>query len=394
MNDKSVLRVTTILLILYYILTVLNPRDRYADVQSATRIYPQLCMTLVIIINAFYVFVEPLFCRKLKCFYFFIGLFCIYSLTSSASFFVTVSYVVKSISGYLFTLFFYKQFVRNKDYAEKASIILCFVIMVYGLFEYQITKEETSAEAHEATSGFIYSQLFPILLIFSNRKWSPYLFLVCLVMTILSGQRMPSLLAFLYCIPAIKAYRKRFTLSRIVIVSVLFLIIALPHLVTGIENILLRNQYELDKTGTIGSGRNIFFAIVFNDFLDCSLFNQIFGNGIYSPVELIRSAYGKAIFAHNGWLDTVYQFGILGLFVFTYCIFILLSHARSMRFTHPMLSMILLFMGISWILRSSLSHGYLDLNSLPFCISLAYIIHKWELDMLSFENPNQEQNLN
>lgn len=391
MNDKSVLRITTILLILYYIFTILNPRDRYADVQSEGRIYPQICMTLVVVICAFYVFVEPIFCRKLKCFYFFIGLFWLYSFTSSASFFETLSYVVKSTSGYLFTLFFYKQFVKNKELAEKASILISFVIVVYGLFQFQITKEETIAEAHESTVGFIYSQLFPIALLFYNKRWSPYMFLVCLVMTILSGQRMPSLLALLYCIPAFIVYRKQFNLSRLLIISVVFFIVALPYIISGIDNITLRNEYELNKGGTIGSGRDLFYSLVFNDYLDCTLFNQILGNGIYSSLDLIRSVLGKSIFAHNGWLDTVYQFGILGLSIFSYCIFVLFSYARAMRFTHPVFGLIVLFMGLSWILKSSFSHGYLDLNSLPFCISLAYIIQKWELDMLSFENPSQEQ---
>lgn len=365
----------TVLLMLYYLLTVMNPRDRYAEIQSEGRIYPQICMLVVVLISLWIVFKHNIKNSVLSPFYIFIVLFWIYSLTSSVSFIDTFSYILKSTSGYVFALLFYYFFEKEEAYTIKISMLLMYTISIYGIFQYIQTREETIYGTFESPVGFIYSQLLPLILLWNKNKISPYLFIFSFVMCLMSGQRTASLLACLFCFPAFKVYRNRLNIKRLILLLIILLVFALPYINSAIDNLILRNEHDTSK-GSIGSGRDLFYSVVFEDFCDSSLFNQLFGHGLYSSLILIKKVLGQAIFAHNGYLDTVYQFGILGLLIFLLCIFKIMKFAKDNYKKQSIYCSLLIYMGVAWLVKSSVSHGYLDLNSLPFSIALAYLVYK------------------
>lgn len=375
MKSRFIPSLITFLLVLYYILTVLSPRDRYADEQATGRIYPQLCMMLVVVTSMWTILRYKLDNRTLKTFSLFIVMFWVYFFSTCVTPMETLTYILKSTSGYVIAILFYKFFKEDEAYTLKMSSIIMYAIVVYGLFTYVQTREETVYGTFESPVGFIYSQLIPLVLLLNKNKWSPYIFLVCFVMCLLSGQRTASIIALLYCIPAFKLFRSKVKVVQIIPLIVIVIFLALPYIETAVQNLILRNEHDVSK-GYVGSGRDIFYALVFNDYMDSNLLNQIFGHGIYSPVLLIKQTLGQAIFAHNGYLDTVYQFGILGLFIFILCILKVMKLAWSNLKSQREYSYLLLFMGLTWLAKSSVSHGYLDLNSIPFSIALAYLIYK------------------
>lgn len=375
MKSRFIPSFITFLLILYYLLTILFPRDRYADEQATGRIYPQLCMILVVITSIWTIVRYKHNNNTLKTFTFFIVMFWGYFFTTCVSPMETISYILKSTSGYVFAILFYKFFKEDEAYTLRISTIIMYAIVVYGLFTYVQTREETVYGTFESPVGFIYSQLIPLVLLLNKNRWSPYIFLISFVMCLLSGQRTATIIALLYCFPAFKLFRSQVKIKDIVPLIVIVVFLALPYIETAVQNLILRNEHDVSK-GYIGSGRDLFYAIVFDDYRNSDLFYQLFGHGIYSPVLLIKQTLGQAIFAHNGYLDTIYQFGILGLFIFIFCIFRVMRLAWTNIKIQKEYSYLLLFMGMTWLAKSSVSHGYLDLNSIPFSVALAYLIYK------------------
>ena len=69
-----------------------------------------------------------------------------------------------------------------------------------------------------------------------------------------------------------------------------------------------------------GSGRGEIWKMVYNDFKKSSLINKVFGHGIQSVLKNIRP-FDKALFAHNSFLEYLYDLGIIGLLMLVTIVF-------------------------------------------------------------------------
>jgi hypothetical protein len=65
-----------------------------------------------------------------------------------------------------------------------------------------------------------------------------------------------------------------------------------------------------------GSGREVFWAIIGQEWLGDDLTTKLIGNGPHSVYELTGELWFAEIPAHNDWLNLVYEFGIIGVLAF------------------------------------------------------------------------------
>jgi len=65
-----------------------------------------------------------------------------------------------------------------------------------------------------------------------------------------------------------------------------------------------------------GSGREIFWAIIGQEWLGDDLTTKFIGNGPHSVYELTGELWLAEIPAHNDWLNLLYEFGIIGMLAF------------------------------------------------------------------------------
>ena len=138
------------------------------------------------------------------------------------------------------------------------------------------------------------------------------------------------------------------------------------------SNIMNRMDVEANS-GAVGSGRSIFWAILLIDFFDHNIFRIFFGNGLFSTQTLLMQKYGMAIDAHNGWIQNLYVFGILGLILYARTVFILFKQNRIVNKILPKYTNVLLVCFLIFITKCSTSHGNWDISVMPFALVIAYI---------------------
>lgn len=61
-----------------------------------------------------------------------------------------------------------------------------------------------------------------------------------------------------------------------------------------------------------GSDRDIIWANILNRYRESDMLHKLFGHGFHAVPEIIRP-FNRYIFAHNGFLEALFDFGVLGL---------------------------------------------------------------------------------
>lgn len=151
-----------------------------------------------------------------------------------------------------------------------------------------------------------------------------------------------------------KTYRKKIqSLFGIIVLA----LIASYFIITLNEHIIDRlNRIEIDQ----GSGRLIIWESVLYSFLNSPLFNKLLGHGLNSvPTQIMP--FGKPIFAHNSYLETLYDFGIIGLIGLLFIVFtmfkFLLRLIREKDELAPTaffaMSIVLIFSSVSYFFEES-----------------------------------------
>ncbi|MGB0065907.1 MAG: O-antigen ligase family protein, partial [Terracidiphilus sp.] len=72
----------------------------------------------------------------------------------------------------------------------------------------------------------------------------------------------------------------------------------------------------LNEPGDEGSGRGVFWVIVFLHWLGADWYTKFVGFGPHSTYDLLGSQWFAEIPAHNDWLQILHEFGVLGLMAF------------------------------------------------------------------------------
>lgn len=380
------MKYTTLLIIIYYVLTMLFPSDN--PFVESQRIYPQGCMAIICLYlyydaikNRHFIMGAPI----LKMFIPLVIIGFIYIPYPSVDPFgqsvVKSNFIwfLKNFMGIPFMFYVYTQLQNEETRTMKYIYIIFAIQVIYSFYSLWYDRQMyliLDREVFDSNAGFILVSCMPMALLVENKRISLYLCLLLSAACVYSGQRSAALtaaVAFPVCYKIIKSHIK---LSDVLILGVAFLSIGLPILLISVDNILLRNEIDVAH-GQVGSGRGEFWMYVWEGFWNGDIFQIILGNGTATVPYLLVKKYGLAIFSHNGWLDYLYSYGLVGAIIYARSIFSLYKAEKEIAPLLPEYKNLMLSFFLIFLVKCSTSHGNWDISSMPMAMGIAIIAHKY-----------------
>lgn len=386
MKSKQFILITLALFVLYYILNIIFPTN-YVDIDAnAHRIYPQIVMAVLTLWIICICILKSRLILMNRFFYPYIALVLLAFIYILYPFkpVLNIEYFLKTYMGILSMFVMYIFYIHNSRATRRAIFIIFFFQILFCITsliqdKMDFTEGNSVSELFDSNAGFLLVSCIPLSLLLPNKSSRIYIYAFLILACIYTGQRSASLCAILSVPFALKTLYRNLRKKDLIILF--FLAIALsPLLFTSIQNLIARNQLDADK-GTIGSGRSIFWLMVINGFLDGNIFQILFGNGTNSVASLIEAQYGLSIGAHNGWLDILYTFGILGFSILAIIIFQFIIYAKKIRKEFNNEGTVLLILFIIYFFKASTSHGYPDISMIPFFHACSIIIGEYTLSL-------------
>ena len=224
------------------------------------------------------------------------------------------------------------------------------------------------------------------LVLFLNKQFTLEFVLITAIFTAASGKRgaILAICAIILVFLVIYFLEKKEPLKRNALL--IRTLVLFPPIICGIylvQNIFLQNLTQRmtqllsgvetsDGSVRYGSGRSNFWLKVFEGWNDSTVFNKIFGLGFFSTVSTVQERSGPAIYAHNDYLETLHNFGILGLSLF------LIFSAALIRFTVRVTKRSALLVGsiiiIGFLARSFFSGILYRTDTILFAVSSGLVL--------------------
>ncbi len=375
--------VLTVVIWAYYILTMMFPSSDEA--LAASRIYPQATMAIICIYCLITSFVyrhsilsQPVY-RSFSV------------LLLMAFIYVFVNGIDKAYDNFLtflrqnmaimFAFVWYIEMFKNPQVAKRNTILIFLMQIGYVFFNLWLDLNvgyglDQKQGIHDSNSGFLFECCIPLAIVFPIKRLRVYLYLILFTGCVFSGQRSAALAA-LACVPfAIGYLKKGIKKSDIIFLSILLAVSIIPALDIAFKNLIARQQLEIQGGYSLGSGREIFWALVWNHFWDGDILQILLGHGYGSVQKLLDATYGMAIGSHNGWLDYMYMFGLIGLviyirtFRFMYRQNQIINHSGDKDYRNIFLIIVILFM-----VKCTTSHGFWDISCMPLAMTIAITLH-------------------
>lgn len=394
---KLELQLFTIIAIAYYVLNILFPTDYAEDADNSARIYPQIAAGALAVLCLFVSFISV---RKLwkntimRAFLLLLGLSFLYVMYPMKPV-ENVVYISRTYMGILAMFTLYLILCRIKDERDwKIAIYIIYVLQLAFCLSTLIADHSAFVNSTEkefdSNAGFLLITCVPLALTIPAKRLRLYVYSLLLLACIYSGQRSAALAAVAslpFCLWYLKGSIKK---TDIIIFAAIALIVALPLLQDALQNLRVRNETDFER-GSIGSGRSIFYLLVIQGFLDGGPLHILIGNGTNSVVELLDRTYGLAIGAHNGWLDIMYTFGILGLILYGNIFIQILKRNKSTNLELPEYKNMYLIAFIIFFIKASTSHGYFDTDCIPFLTTIAMMEGFKDRRKLTHETSDSQQ---
>ncbi len=293
--------------------------------------------------------------------------------------------VLDFLKGYMAIMFMFTLYVHlhQDEKMAKRNIHIIFCVQIIYVF-YLLWLDRTMGygidakeKVFDSNSGFLFECCIPLALIFPIKRLRLYLYLLLFVGCLYSGQRSASL-AVIACFPFSANYLKQdIRRNDIIILSILLVVAIIPILTISIENLIARHNLDVAKK-SMGSGRAIFWGMVWKHFWNNDLIYILFGNGCGSVQELLKRTYGAAILSHNGWLDYMYIYGVVGLLVYAKSLLSILSNNRRINEGVSEYKNIFLIIFILFIVKCTTSHGNWDISVMPIAMTMAIILYDYK----------------
>ena len=379
------------ILYLYLISSIIFPSsENYGSTDSYgfKRLIPQLLSTLIVIITASSVFKalnkSNIIIRKFYYFalYTFIN-FILYSILKNASlYFIAEQF---KIFVWIFPIYYLYNLFSSIDeelintYLHTYIYIFLSYLMISIFQEYAFRSTgsiEIMTEGQGVYSGGAIYFIMPLIFIVFNRRWSTYLWLVGLAIAIMTAKRTPIVLLIVFGVFQLKGMLKSLKFKDYTILSIIVVVIGTYVLAQYWDMLIERNASDAERGGSYGSGREIFYYYVLDGWINSDLISQLFGHGFGSVQSLLLKKYGMAISSHNGFLDCVYVYGLLGLIIYVSIFISLFKRYSVVKKYLPQYGYVYLAFIFMWLVQNLIIHGFAGPNMIPYGIFIAYIESK------------------
>lgn len=286
------------------------------------------------------------------------------------------SYLIGSLRTFLpiYTFFLFTKLGYITEGAIKFWfwIFLAETILIY--LSYRVVLDVGGMdELRTNNRGYLFVTLLPFLYFFRNKSWLQYIIMSLIVaFTVFSIKRGAILVAAL---TTIYFFWKKFSnvaISKKIIVLISFSILLSigSHFAEGLYNNsdVFQRRVESTLEGDT-SNRDIIVLNLLDKYSNGNIFNILFGFGADSTLK-------EGLFAHNDWVEVLYNQGLLGLF-FYFCLWLVWFKIwRKQESMHTELSLLIGLIFVSNFPKTFYSMWYSNANmfvTLPIGYFLALL---------------------
>lgn len=358
--------IKAIIFLLFLILPItdhiFNPE---ADLGNSVSVSIRACLTLIMVMT-----LVARATQTLRSFYvpeFRWSLFLIFDLVVFSIIFSTDKFVFYPLIRVIYPLlafpFFYHLFKDEKGDDRAVSLFFFALITVITIITYLNSRERSmTTEGLDTADNIGYALVccFPAVMLFKNKKIFPFVILMVVVGTILTGKRgaivalaLSGVILFLDILFS-KSYSWKQKVLFLVVLTIAF---GVAYKYLGEYFFAAQNRFEKIEEDA-GHDRPLVYGLFIDGFKCSGFFNQLFGHGLSSG----RSFIG--VDAHNDWLQLLYEFGIVGVLFFALYVLslvkTLLTKIKAKNNYLPMLAMTIVIL----IVKSTISSTFfIDVNS-------------------------------
>lgn len=295
-------------------------------------------------------------------------------LGEKVSTFTMVQYIL-IITTTLISFYFISLYGYFKRSVLKVFTLLLAALFVYNILHFDVTTlgegEFNFASANNKAYSLV--ALFPFLLLFWNKKWLMIILMVASLVFIvfcLKRGAMLCIAAYLivtfYMIIKLNKRRHKYQLLTKIIIAII-----IGAFVYAFIDIYNDNEFLQKRFDHGSETREAIYTKLFTGIEDSNLLEMVMGHGPLSTVTV------AGIYAHNDWLEVIYDFGILGIILYLLIPVAMFRFYKRYTSEEELAGVLICVLYI--VLRSSFSMCIYELDSLLTFGYMGYIIgnHKY-----------------
>jgi hypothetical protein len=215
------------------------------------------------------------------------------------------------VAIYSFFKYYGKNYFETHNQISK-GITIMFIFYILATFYAIINIQKIYGRLAVANLSYYVLVFLPWMIILYKGKKKNIIILIITFVIFISLKRgaIVALIAMLIAYLFIEGkVRNRYMTTMVKTIGILILFFVVFIFVNNTTNNYLINRFSYESLA-IGSGRNIIYSSIIKSIGQRNIIEMIFGLGSLSTLKYI----GKA--AHNDWLEFLFSFGIIGLFIY------------------------------------------------------------------------------
>ena len=190
--------------------------------------------------------------------------------------------------------------------------ILLFMIMAFANYFYirsTYTNEELTNNA-----GYSFVSIIPIVILYKKHTLFKYIMLSIIMLYVILAMKRGAIMIGALCVLIFIYSQFKKSNWKIKGLSIIFTAFLVYGAVSYVEHMMNTSDYFMhriqDTEDGNSSGRNIIYTKIINEFeLDDNVFHFLFGHGANHTVQVAGN------FAHQDWLETLCDNGIVGVII-------------------------------------------------------------------------------
>lgn len=229
---------------------------------------------------------------------------------------------------YIYLAFYTYSFYNNSLGNPRTLLFLSVLFFCLLLVNYFAGVQIKDTYAY--IESYFLITILPLAFLLENRKITSAILILAVVASVLSGKRAGAISCIIVFVIYVMSNHKTIQ-TRILSILKLIVIVVCGYFLLSL---LLETRFDLliDRMMALsddgGSGRDQVFALVLNDFGKSDFFQTIFGHG-YNSVINSPSSLGYS--AHNEFLETLYDYGLIGNLLYISIFIVLWRNYRKIK---------------------------------------------------------------
>lgn len=237
---------------------------------------------------------------------------------------------------------FFEETLRTTRYINK-NILYAYVLSIFINIVYLTLTQNRLILAMEnegeATGGQSLANalifLLPLIALLFKGKIRVILMIIGLLAVIASLRR-TAILAYLICLPFLYRYMKLSIQKKYVYIMLICVALIAYYVYTHYWSIIeyrFADMMEANDDGTYGSGRTGWWTVLINNYI-YSPFHYLLGFGLGSVAYDMAVAGYPYGHAHNGYIEILYTFGLIGFYFWFGTFFDLFKLSKMKTLAH------------------------------------------------------------